>query len=655
MLGKAATLRHRRASVTVMVAAAISVLLGMVDLAVQYGFSLVVQIRDQRIADVSAYAGALAYTNSAGAGTTAAAQSAANFLTSLNGNSSVAASIVVSPRADGNNAVQAVVTTSYIVRLRNATLNIAEQGVAEIVPGASACIIALTSVGTDSSSPGDGIVLTGGTSLSAPNCSVATNAAVSVACGTTITTTQLDWDSSSATNATCNSSYSNVVTSSATLAPVKKVATANPLSGNTEIAALMDQLSAVNSMSAPSGPSVSGGTNLTFATTTGGSTTFPVDGCTGSLVTSTKTWTVTCPAGGNYTFGSLNVSTSVTVNFDTTHTTSTYNFSGIVDNEGVLNFGSGTFNMAAGLENGASSSAAFVMTMGSGTYKIGKSPYTCGAGQQSICSFGPLTITGPVNMTLSNGIYNGSNQAVSIGAGSTANSYDFGPSYSDGYAINQDGASGSITLGSAASGTFNVVGNISNNSNGGGSCLTLPAAAQHNVYGFINSNGGITLGSGTWTVTKYMEFGGSGGGNETCGGTSVGVEALDVTLVVGGSTTDTNGCSGYSFCAQNGFSTINITAPTSGSLESLAIVGPTVSSNTTGIYLTAGSTSTDVSGTIYYPYGTLETSGGNGLGTSSTCLEIIVNQITMSEGAATSSSCPNIAGVSSTGTAALVQ
>jgi hypothetical protein len=634
-----------------MVAAAISVLLGMADLAVQYGFSLVVQVRDQRIADVSAYAGALAYTNSTASGTTAAAQSAASYLTSLNGNSSVGASIVVSPRGDGNNAVQAVVSTSYQVKLRNATLAISEQGTAEIVPGATACIIALTTSGTE----GNGILMSGGVSLSAPNCTVATNAAVSAACGTTITTKQLDWDSSSYSNTTCNNSYSNVVTSSDTLAPVKKAATANPLSGNTEIAALMDQLSAVNSMTAPSGPSVSGGTNITFANSVSGSTTFPVDGCTGSFVSSTVTWTVTCPAGGNYTFGSLNVSTGVTVNFDTAHTTSTYNFSGIVDNEGTLNFGSGTFNMAAGLENGASSSSAFVMTMGSGTYNIGKSPYTCGAGQQSICTFGPLTIAGPVNMTLSNGIYNGGNSAVSIGANSTANSYDFGPSDSDGYAINQGGASGSMTLASAASGSFDIVGNISNASNGGASCMTLPAAGQHNIYGFINSNGGITLGSGIWTVSKYVEFGGSGGGNVTCGGTSVGVEALDVTLVIGGSTTDTNGCAGFSFCAQNGFATINITAPTSGSLENLVVVGPTVSSNTTGIYLTAGTTSTDISGTLYYPYGTLQTSGGNGLGTSSSCLEIIVNQITMSEGAATSSSCPNIAGVTSTGTSMLVQ
>ena len=66
---------------------------------------------------------------------------------------------------------------------------------------------------------------------------------------------------------------------------------------------------------------------------------------------------------------------------------------------------------------------------------------------------------------------------------------------------------------------FQLVGNF-NVSSGGGSCMTISAAAQHDIYGnFPASAGGTFLGSGVYTVTGYVGLGApNGGGDVTCNG-----------------------------------------------------------------------------------------------------------------------------------------
>ena len=62
---------------------------------------------------------------------------------------------------------------------------------------------------------------------------------------------------------------------------------------------------------------------------------------------------------------------------------------------------------------------------------------------------------------------------------------------------------------------FDVVGNIVT---GGGSCMTLSAAAQHDIDGSLNASGGVILGSGDYVVSGYVALGASGGGDVTCNG-----------------------------------------------------------------------------------------------------------------------------------------
>jgi Flp pilus assembly protein TadG len=68
-------LADRRAGIGMMAAIAIPVLLGVASLVGEYGHSLLIKTDDQRIADLAAYAGALAYnTNNTTASMTSAAQ-----------------------------------------------------------------------------------------------------------------------------------------------------------------------------------------------------------------------------------------------------------------------------------------------------------------------------------------------------------------------------------------------------------------------------------------------------------------------------------------------------------------------------------------------------------------------------------------------------
>jgi len=172
--------RKRRASIAIIGGAVIAMLATMAAVAVDLGNAYLAKVDDQRVADSAAYAGALAYNSQS---TTAAMNSAVGNLATLNGFSAgaAAASLVTSPSGDGNSAVQVTITTASPLHLAEifrsgTTLSVTATSYAEVKPNAPACIIALQSGAT-------GVTLSGGTSVTAATCTVASNATVSVPCG----------------------------------------------------------------------------------------------------------------------------------------------------------------------------------------------------------------------------------------------------------------------------------------------------------------------------------------------------------------------------------------------------------------------------------------------------------------------------------------
>ncbi len=102
--------RNRDGNVLIMSALLLPILIGMAALVTEYGSALVERADNQRIADLSAYAGALAYNSTKSTDRmTAAAVSVAT----LNGipAADVQASLVASPKTSGMNAVSVSIRT----------------------------------------------------------------------------------------------------------------------------------------------------------------------------------------------------------------------------------------------------------------------------------------------------------------------------------------------------------------------------------------------------------------------------------------------------------------------------------------------------------------------------------------------------------------
>ncbi|HEX3995040.1 MAG TPA: hypothetical protein VHX39_28020, partial [Acetobacteraceae bacterium] len=106
----AGRLRESRASIALIGAAVIAMLAALGAVAVDLGTAYLAKVADQRAADSTAYAGALAYNVSSSVTTMNAAVSN---LAALNGLpvGAASASLVASPSGDGNSAVRVTVTT----------------------------------------------------------------------------------------------------------------------------------------------------------------------------------------------------------------------------------------------------------------------------------------------------------------------------------------------------------------------------------------------------------------------------------------------------------------------------------------------------------------------------------------------------------------
>jgi hypothetical protein len=346
-------------------------------------------------------------------------------------------------------------------------------------------------------------------------------------------------------------------------------------------------------MTAPTMPSVPAGSNISFSSGAGTTAAQAIAiGCVAVKVSST--WTLTCPPGGTYNFATLTVGGGVTLNFNVGGSaTNTYNFSAVLALQSTVNFGPGTYKMAAGL----TLSGGTVATFGAGTYTIGQTAANCSfaSARVSICNAGTsLTFGGPSTFVLAAGISSSGGTTLSMGSGTT-NSYTIGPNSTGKAIVLGGGAKLTIADATGGSSLFKVVGHI-DVSSGGGSCLTLPAATNHDIKGYFSSAGGSILGAGTYTFDGYFALGQNNGGAVTCNGVSVGLSAANTTFVISGSGSPTSGnCSGQAWCIAAGFSHVTATAPTSGTYAKLLVVGPT--GNTNGALFTGGASNVSLSGT----------------------------------------------------------
>ena len=649
-------LGDRRGAISILAAFVLIGVIGVSALALEYGHGLLQRTENQRVADLAAYGGALVY-NSTSSSTSAA--SAASNIVALNGLSGDGtATVVSSPTGDGNQAMQVTVTSDVPLLLARVltsktTLPVSATAYAEMKADAPGCIIALNGSGT-------GIALTGGATLSAPGCAVASNAAVTAhACSNTITTTTVDYNSS-----TAPPSCSLVAAPGKSSVQVNKVSTADPLAGNSEVSTAKARFnSPFPPTAAPSAPTVPTGTSVSFAYKTA---TLPA-GCTDSF--SSSTHTVTCTGTGPFNFGSLSIGGGLTVIVNNSSSGATYNFSGTISsgssNGMTFNGGSNaTYNMAAGI----SGSGSAPMSFPAGTFNIGTT--TCsGNSGYSICVAGSARITfaGPSIFALAGGIYQNasgmpSTPALSLGYGTTTNSFNIGKG-SDGNSLNE--ANGATLFGDAtgSSDLFQMAGNLTTS---GGTCVAVSAAAEHDINGSIAGAGGLYLGSGIYTINGYVALGNSSGGNVSncpASGVTTGLNASGVTLVISGASTVTCGSTSSAFCLGAGYSSVILTAPTSSSTlgsstAGLAVIGPQSSTDTGAATFTSGATSTQISGAFYFPNGQVYMSGGATLHDtvdSNACLELIGTQVTLTAGGAVGTTCTGLGSGSSGATVALVQ
>jgi hypothetical protein len=615
--------RQKRASIAVVGAAVIAVLTSMAAVAVDLGTAYLAKVSDQRVADSAAYAGALAYNASASSTTMKAA---VGNLAVLNGLASgaAAADLVPSPSGDGNSAVKVVVTTSAPLTLAkvfqtSTTLSVTATAYAEVKPNASSCIIALKSGGS-------GVTLSGGTSATAANCAIASNNAVSVPCGTTMTTKTVDYNSAAVPSQPCGGIKPPTGTASVNMV---KMVTADPLVASAAVAGAFAHLIDVASLTGPAGPTVTVGiTDINFAYSTTGSSSPPVlltaIGCTGTFAS--PIWTVACPAGGTYHFRGISLGGGISLKFAVGGSaTNTYTFSGAINVNGAgANFGSGTYSVAGGIIVGGGASATF----GAGTYNLGAGTVSCSGSFYSICNTGVSLTFGAGTYTIAGGLYNGGNGILSIGAGSSANSFNIGAG-SAGYAINTAGGS-TTTLGNMSGGTFKAAGRIST---GGGSAITLSAAPAHDLNGAFSLTGGATLGSGTYTVAGNVGFGVGGGGGTVTGN--------GVSIVTSGT-----------FTVAAGYSSVILSGPGSGTLQNLVVA----SNGTGGAAFSEGASGNSLSGAFYFPNAPITLNGAGSVGNAAgQCLQFIGATITLSGGSTLASTCSGLGGGTSGGTVVLVQ
>ena len=469
-----------RGAVAVIGALSLTTMVGMGAFAIEASQGYSAKINDQRVADMAALAGALAYNvNNSASEMTATAKA----VVAAQGLPATSAAVgLTTDTTTSKQLVQVTITTSVPLSLgrmlsSNLSYDVSSVGSATTsatTTTASPCITAL------SSTPTYGITLSGGVSISAASCAINTNAGVTVPWGTYITAKQV----------TAGKSVSDPgagVTTSPTAHNVQqnKIGAASDWeSTDTNVQALLCQ---VNKLTGASDSDYPGGNTS----------------CTSLLVAPT-----TVPPS----------SSNLSLDYSPNGTLATY-----------FNSSTNTYTIPASYLSSTFGNMIKTLTIAGGLTVYFQGPLNLNVGSVSMGGTALHFGTGNVSIAGSMVINGGAIVDFDVGAG---NVITFGAT--SGTSINVGGGSKiCFTLNcvapTVAAGTFSTGGDIVTS---GGSTIVFPKATTHVIAGNLNLNGSSTFGSGTYII--------KGNFTNNTGGAMIGT---DVTFGLGGTYTLAGGTS----------------------------------------------------------------------------------------------------------------
>lgn len=433
-----------RGAVAVIGALSLTVLVGMGAFAVEISRGHAADTANQRIADLAALAGALAYNVNSNPSEMTATAKAVVVAQGLPANAATVA--LVTDSATSKQLVQVTVTTSVPLALGRVLTSALAYDVTAVgsattsttTTAAPPCIAAL------SSTPTYGITMGGGTSLSAPGCAISTNAGITVPWGTQITAKQANAGKS------VNNPGNGLTTS-----PTSKDIVQNKANAASDWmkddSALKAALCQVNKLTGASDPDYADGNDDCISelatATANGTDDWDLNYSPASNVAPFRTGnsSYVVPGGTSRNIRTLNIAGGMTVTF-----------------EGPVNLTVKTLNMGG-----------TALHIGSGNIVVG----------------GKIEMNGGSLIDIDVGVGNmvtlGSSGGVSINVGG--------------------GAKICFTAGcvapTAAAGKFSANGNIVTS---GGSTIVFPKAAIHVINGDLSLNGSSTFGAGTYIVKGYF-------------------------------------------------------------------------------------------------------------------------------------------------------
>jgi hypothetical protein len=471
--------RCTQGSVALIGALSIIALVGMGAFAVEASAGYSAKVSNQRIADMAALAGALAYN--VASDQTAMTATAKAVVTAQGLAASTAAVALVTDATTSKQLVQVTITTTVPLSLgrvmTTATgFDVISVGMATVsAPTSTAppCIAALSSTITN------GVDLTGGTTLSAAGCAINTNAGVSVPYGTYITAKQVNAGKivSNPGGGLTTAPTANQVNQN------KANAASDWASGITALKAVLCQ---VNQLTGTSDPDYPDGNTV----------------CTSPLVSPNSVGTTDLNL--NYS-----PSASLGVYFNNSNNTYTIPYSWI-----SANYPGGKIKNL-NISGGITAYLQGPLTLDINLVSMGGTALHFGSGNVSIAGSIVLNGGAVVDFDVGSGntitIGNVSGTSITVGGGSKLC-----------FTLN-------CTAPAALAGTFSVGGNITTS---GGSTIIFPAAMTHVINGNLSLNGSSTFGSGSYVI--------KGNFTNNTGGAMTGV---DVTFALGGTFTLSGGTS----------------------------------------------------------------------------------------------------------------
>jgi len=530
-----------RGNVTIISGLAITMLLAFASLGAEYGAGLLLQSENQRIADSAAYIAAVYCGANSECSTTTTLNTAtavAQNIGALNGipAADVTPTIVTSPSGTtGAEALQIKVSTTKLLMITPIegapnflSLTALSYGQIGQTASAAACVIALSASGGNAYAGAGGIAFSGGASLSAPNCGVATNNTITAAnCGGPwLTAKTLSYNTTAPTptspvgGGNCGSAWMSPTTAT-------KAAVTDPLASLTGVTTAQARVATAQALTAPSAPSVT-------VTAASGGVTFPISGlgwsstatvssggCTATWNSGASMWSVVCTSATPIVY---NVNSAIvngpgmSLSMASGSAAATFNFN-VALNMGYVtsSFGPATYNfmqpvtLSGTTAFGVVSTSSGSNTFGAGTYNFASTLTT----SSGTAVFGPgnFNVVGAVSLSDGVNIFNASTALASgptiatTTLGAASYTYNFVKGLTTGGGVVTAFGAGTFNFGSTGAtcngeGTFSIC-------NGGGSTLEMGSASSLSLSStFALSNGVYT--SGGTTVLMGLEGAGTG-------------------------------------------------------------------------------------------------------------------------------------------------